>query len=84
MDPGIFKGPKPLGVFFTKSFSSQVGQPKKLMDKKGYTWDTVVGAFEKAGQTEEDALVNARLAYILQHKDYDNDTKKINLWNPSK
>ena len=54
------------------------------MDKKGYTWDTVVGAFEKAGQTEEDALVNARLAYILQHKDYDNDTKKINLWKPSK
>ncbi len=57
---------------------------KKLMDKKGYTWDTVVGAFEKAGQTEEDALVNARLAYILQYKDYDKKTKNITLWNPSK
>ncbi len=57
---------------------------KKLMDKKGYTWDTVVEAFEKAGQTEEDALINARLAYILQYKDYDKDTKKINLWKPSK
>jgi len=57
---------------------------KKLLDKKGYNWETVVEAYEKAGQTEEDALLNARLAYILQHKDYDPKTKKIKLWEPSK
>lgn len=56
---------------------------KKLLDKKGYVWDTVVEAFEKAGQTEADALLNARLAYILQHLDYDRKTKEIKIWNPS-
>jgi len=56
----------------------------KLMDKKGYKWETVVGAFEKAGQTEEDALLNARLAYILQNKDYNRETEEIKLWEPSK
>ena len=56
---------------------------RKLLDKKGYTWDTVTAAYEKAGQTEEDALLNARLAYILHDKDYNEDTKEITLWTPS-
>lgn len=55
---------------------------KKLFDKNGYTWETVVGAYAKAGQTEEDALLNARLAYILHDKDYNRDTKEIALWEP--
>lgn len=57
---------------------------KKLLDKKGYSWETVVEAYEKAGQTEEDALLNARLAYILQYKDYNKKTKEITLWEPWK
>lgn len=56
---------------------------KKLLDKSGYKWETIVAAYEKAGQTEEDALLNARLAYILHNKDYNRKTKKIKLWNPT-
>jgi len=57
---------------------------EKLFEKKGYTWNTVVEAYEKAGQTEEDALLNARLAYILQNKDYNRRTQEITLWTPKK
>ena len=56
---------------------------RKLLDKEGYTWETVVNAYEKADMTEEDALLTARLAYILHDKDYDPTTKEIKLWEPS-
>ena len=68
-----YKGAKGVGI---------IGAQKRL-DKDGYTWDTVVAAYEKAGQTEEDALLNARLAYILHDKDYNEDTKEITLWTPA-
>lgn len=55
---------------------------KKLLDKDGYTWDTVVKAYEKADMTEKDALLTARLAYILHDKDYNEETKEIKLWEP--
>ena len=55
---------------------------KKLLDKEGYTWDTVVKAYEKADMTVEDALLTARLAYILHDKDYNEETKEIKLWEP--
>lgn len=55
---------------------------KKLLDKDGYTWDTVVTQYEKKGQTEAEALMNAQLAYILQKGDYCEKTKTINLWTP--
>jgi hypothetical protein len=51
-------------------------------DKKGYTWDTVVEAYEKAGLTEDDALVTARLARILRAEDYDG--VNIKLWEPKR
>ena len=56
---------------------------RKILDKEGYTWETVVNAYEKADMTEEDALLTARLAYILHDKDYDPTTKEIKLWEPS-
>tara|TARA_R110002110_G_scaffold132160_5_gene313480 strand:+ start:1495 stop:2223 length:729 start_codon:yes stop_codon:yes gene_type:complete len=68
-----YKGAKGVGIIGAK----------KLLDKQGYTWDTVVSAYTKAGQTEEDALLNARLAYILHDKDYNEDTKEITLWTPA-
>jgi len=40
------------------------------------TWQKVVKAYEKAGQTEEDAIVTARLAHILTYQ-----TKDI-VWSP--
>ena len=45
-------------------------------------WEAVVGAYENAGLTEEDALQQARCARILRHGDYDFETKKVKLWDP--
>jgi len=46
------------------------------------SWDTVVAAFVKAGLTEEDALVQARVARILRHGEYDIKTAEVNPWTP--
>lgn len=56
---------------------------EQLFEKEGYTWETVLGAFEAKGLTEEDALRNARLARILTCNDYDFKTNKPILWTPS-
>jgi len=53
-----------------------------LFDKEGYSWATVVKAFEDKGLTEDDALLNARLARILTDQDYDSRTKTPILWTP--
>ena len=45
--------------------------------------DRVVSAFKDKGLTEEDALVNARLARILTADDYDFDKRQPKLWSPS-
>lgn len=55
---------------------------EKLLDS-GATWETVVGAYLKAGLTEQDALVQARVARILRVTDYDFEKKQPRLWNPS-
>lgn len=47
-------------------------------------WACVVSHYRKAGLTERDALLNARLAYILRHEDYDRETGEITLWTPAK
>jgi len=44
-------------------------------------WPVVVAAFEKQGLTEDDALVQARLARILRPNDYDGES--ITLWQPT-
>lgn len=60
-----------------------IKKAEALFDKHGESWETVVGAFEKAGLQESDALLNARLARILQSTDYDNSTGTVRLWNPA-
>ena len=54
----------------------------KLLDKNGANWKTVVDAYKKADMTEDDALLTARLAHILQQHNYNKATKEIILWNP--
>ena len=55
----------------------------KLLDKHGATWQTVVEAYESKNQTEEDALMNARLSYILRKKEeYNKKEGEIRLWMP--
>ena len=62
--------------------------PKKadaaLSDPKlGVTlWERVVKTYEKFNLTERDALIQARIAYILRSGDYNWDTGKVRLWNP--
>ena len=53
-----------------------------LFDKEGYSWKTAVKAFTDKGLTEEDALLNARLAKILTIDDYDTEKQEVILWTP--
>ena len=53
-----------------------------LFNKEGYNWSTVVKAFEDKGLTEDDALLNARLARILTIDDYDTTRQEPILWTP--
>ena len=54
-----------------------------LFESKGYSWKTVVDAYEEKGFTEEDALLNARLARILTVDDYDFKKRKPIPWTPA-
>ena len=63
--------------------------PKKAEKILGYTakdnwWWFMVRAFEERGLTEEDALIQARLARILRAEDYDLTKKRVKLWEPPK
>ena len=59
-----------------------VKKAEKIFEEKGYTWKAVVETFVEKELTEKDALVNARLARILQTSDYDHKTKEPILWTP--
>ena len=60
-----------------------VKRAEALFKKEGYSWKTIVKAFESKDLTETDALVNARLAKILTVDDYDFKKKSVRLWSPS-
>ena len=47
-------------------------------------WSSVVRAYQKAGLTEADALTQARCARILRHVDWDDKTRTIKLWEPTR
>lgn len=59
-----------------------VKKAEALFAKHGESWETVVAAFKKAGLDEETALLNARLARILQSTDYDSNSGSVRLWTP--
>jgi DNA polymerase-1 len=46
-------------------------------------WPKVVKAFQAKKLTESAALVQARVARILRHEDYDRAAKEILLWHPT-
>ena len=60
-----------------------VKRAEALFNEHGYSWKTVVKAFKDKGLTEDDALVNARLARILTSDDYDFKRKEPILWTPT-
>lgn len=45
-------------------------------------WALVVNTYASKGLTEEDALLQARVARICRHTDYDFNTKEVILWTP--
>lgn len=45
-------------------------------------WETVCSCFERAGLSEDDALLQARLARILRWTDWNTQTKEPKLWTP--
>lgn len=47
-------------------------------------WRCIVSHYEKAGLTEADALVQARVARICRHQDWDSARQKVLLWTPDK
>jgi len=53
-----------------------------LLETNGVCWQTVVDAFAEKGLDEDVALMNARLAKILQVDDYDFTNQKPRLWTP--
>lgn len=54
-----------------------------LFEEKGYTWETIVGAFTAKDLPVELALENARLAKILQCEDYDFEQQIPRLYTPA-
>ena len=53
-----------------------------LLDKSDDPWKAVCQAFKDKGLSEDIALMNARLAKILQHEDFDHDRQEPILWTP--
>jgi len=54
----------------------------KIVTKAGTRWENVRLAFLKAGLTEDDALLQARLARILRYEDWDATNQSPILWTP--
>ena len=60
-----------------------VKRAESLFKEHGYSWKTVLKAFKEKDLTEDDALVNARLARILTVDDYDFEKREPILWSPT-
>lgn len=54
------------------------------IDDWSLVWETVVDVYDKAGLTEEDALVQARMARILQWENWNKDQQEVIHWKPTK
>ena len=59
-----------------------VKRASDLLNKHKSPWSAVCKAYEDRGLSDDDALMNARLAKILQHEDYDYDKEQVILWSP--
>jgi len=69
----------------TDGYSGCPGVGPKTAEKilKRGTWEEVLGAYTKAGLTETDALVQARVSRILRKGEFSANTGKVKLWNPA-
>lgn len=60
-----------------------IKRAQAFFEENGYSWQSIVKAFESKGLDESAALRNARLAKILQCTDYDFNTESVKLWTPT-
>lgn len=60
----------------------QNGDDGSFEDRNAYIWRHIVKAYEKQGLTEDDAILQARLARILRTSDWNPEKKEISLWLP--
>lgn len=58
----------------------EVRYRKERMDSR---WEAIVSWFARAGLSEEDALIQARVARICRASDYDFKNKEVRLWQPT-
>jgi DNA polymerase-1 len=70
-----YDGCKGVGDKTARKLLGEVGE-KTLAEM----WKIVKETYINAGYTEEDALLNARMARILRAEDYDFKTKEVKLW----
>ena len=59
-----------------------VKRATELLDKNENQWEAVCKAYRDRGFSDDDALLNARLAKILRNENYDHDRNQPILWNP--
>jgi DNA polymerase-1 len=59
-----------------------VKRATELLNKHENKWEAICQAYKERGLSDDDALLNARLAKILQHTDYDYDRQEPILWTP--
>lgn len=70
-----YEGCKGIGDKTARKILGEIGEnPIYVM------WQSVIDAYKSKGYTEEDALLNARMARILRAEDYDFKTKTVKLW----
>ena len=83
--PGIGMGDKKLYEEETYGFGGRTfGFPHEVLEcDPADLWDVVVEAYASKGLTEDDALLQARLAHILWASSYNFKKKKVKLWQPS-
>lgn len=60
----------------------KAGRIRDACESPEHFWEVIVETYAAKGLTEDDAIHQARLAFILQHGWYDLSTTKVTLWTP--
>lgn len=78
-----YKGAKRKGEKWVENNLREFDSGFSLEHYLEYLWETCLDAFLSSGQTEEDAIMNLRMARILRDADYDAGTEQVSLWTPN-
>ena len=71
------------GFSGAKGIGKQSEYAKEVLEAEpDEMWDIVLDAYSSAGMTEDDALVNARMAKILTWRHFNFKTKEVIHWTP--